>query len=169
MNVLVAYASRHGGTAGIAESIGAVLRAHRCTVDVLPTDVAGDVAKYDAVVVGAALYTGRWVRGGPGFVRRHRELLLRRPVWLFSSGPLDDSATKTKIEPVPQVAKLIELVRARGHATFGGRLAPDTDGFLAKRMAKTRAGDWRDDAQVKAWATDVAAALVTAPAEDVAA
>jgi hypothetical protein len=50
-------------------------------------------------------------------------------------------------------------VGALGHATFGGRLAADAKGFPARAMAKKRAGDWRDPAQIGAWAADIARAL----------
>jgi len=50
----------------------------------------------------------------------------------------------------------MERVGARGHITFGGRLSPDAKGFPASAMAKNRAGDWRDPAQVRAWVRFIA-------------
>jgi menaquinone-dependent protoporphyrinogen oxidase len=50
-------------------------------------------------------------------------------------------------------------VGARGHCTFGGRLAPDARGFPASAMARTRAGDWRNQEQIREWAIEVARAL----------
>lgn len=79
--------------------------------------------------------------------------------YFFSSGPLDDSASHVEIPPVKSVRKLIARTGARGHATFGGCLSPDASGFPARAMAKTRAGDWRDAAQVRQWAKSVAAQL----------
>ena len=58
--------------------------------------------------------------------------------------PLDDSATQHVIRTTAQPSRLTEPVNARGHITFGGRLAPDAKGFPASAMAKKRAGDWRD-------------------------
>jgi menaquinone-dependent protoporphyrinogen oxidase len=84
---------------------------------------------------------------------------------MVSSGPLDDSASKAAIPPVPQVAKLMSRLGVRGHVTFGGRLASDAKGFPASAMAKTRAGDWRDTAEVQRWAATIAHELaeVTSP------
>lgn len=48
---------------------------------------------------------------------------------------------------------------ARGHVTFGGRLAPDAKGFPASAMAKTNAGDWRDPEHVRGWVAAVAKEL----------
>ena len=81
-------------------------------------------------------------------------------MWLFSSGPLDDSAGERTIPPVGQVRSLIDRVNARGHATFGGRLAIDAKGFPASAMAKKNAGDWRDPECIRRWAGEIADSLV---------
>jgi menaquinone-dependent protoporphyrinogen oxidase len=120
---------------------------------------APDISAYDAVIVGGALYANRWHKDARRFVRTHAQELRTRPVWLFSSGPLDDSAQQRDIAPVSQVSIAMREVDARGHATFGGRLAPDAKGFPASAMAKKNAGDWRDDQQVRAWAHSVVTAL----------
>jgi hypothetical protein len=98
----------------------------------------------------------RWHQAARKFVADHLAELRTRPVWLFSSGPLDDSAGKREVPPTPQVAKLMKRIGARGHATFGGRLAPDASGFIAHAMAKKLAGDWRDWAAIRAWAKRIA-------------
>lgn len=82
-------------------------------------------------------------------------MLRTLPVWLVSSGPLDHSAEHQDISPTRQVAKLAARIDARGHVTFGGRLAPDAKGFPASAMAKTRAGDWRSQAHVQRWVETV--------------
>jgi hypothetical protein len=95
-------------------------------------------------------------------VERNVEALRRMPVWLFSSGPLDNSADQKSIPPVKEVAVLMERVGALDHATFGGRLPADAKGFPASAMAKTHAGDWRNPDRVHAWAGEIAEALPTA-------
>jgi menaquinone-dependent protoporphyrinogen oxidase len=76
-------------------------------------------------------------------------------VWLFSSGPLSTSAEERDIPPVASVVKAAELLNARGHATFGGRLGADAQGFPASAMAKTRGGDFRSAEQIHAWVADI--------------
>ncbi|WP_027341528.1 flavodoxin domain-containing protein [Hamadaea tsunoensis] len=159
MTVLIAYGSRRGGTAGLAEMIGAELVAQGLPADVLPADTVTSVDDYQAVVLAGSLYINRWHPDARKFARRLSEGLRTRPVWLVSSGPLDDSAATSVLPPVPQVARVSRNVGARGCVTFGGRLTPDARGFVAHSMAKTRAGDWRDPAQVKAFATEVADVL----------
>ena len=162
MRVLVVYGTKRAGTFGIADMIGDHLTEAGIDTDVRPADHRVAVADYDAVIVGGALYANRWHRHARRFVKRHAAVLRTRPVWLFSSGPLDDSASTTEIPPVPQVRKLADRVDARGHVTFGGRLAPDASGFPAGAMAKTHSGDWRDPARIRAWAGTVATELLPA-------
>ncbi|NEA28760.1 flavodoxin domain-containing protein [Actinomadura bangladeshensis] len=159
IRVLVAYASERGGTAEIAGWIGAALRQAGVEADVRPAGEVQDLDGYDAAVVGGALYEGRWHREARRFVRHHSDALAHRPVWLFSSGPLDDTARDRVIEPVAGVAKAAGRVHARGHTTFGGRLAPDAKGFMASKIAKRMSGDYRDRERVAAWAAGIAREL----------
>lgn len=151
MRALVAYGSKMGGTQGLAEMVGRALERHVYTVDVRPAADVRTTKGYDLVVIGGALYAGRWHRDAARLVRRHRRSLRSTEVWFFSSGPLDDSATRREIEPVGQVRRLMARVGAHVHATFGGRLTPDAPGFMARAMAKKLAGDWRDETVVAHW------------------
>ena len=162
-HVLVVFGSKRGGTAGIATAIAETLRSQGLTADCMRAADARDVASYDAVVIGGALYAARWVREARRFVVRHAATLRTRPVWMFSSGPLDDSARRQSIAPVRGVAALMAHVGARGHATFGGRLAADATGFPAAAMAKSHAGDWRSWDQIQDWARDIAQTVATSP------
>jgi menaquinone-dependent protoporphyrinogen oxidase len=59
--VLVAYASRHGSTRGVAERVAKLLDGPRTQVDVRRVDQVDDgIAAYDAVVFGSAVYDGSW-------------------------------------------------------------------------------------------------------------
>lgn len=159
MRVLVAYASERGGTAEIAEWVGAELRRTGVEADVRPAGEVTTLDGYDAAVVGGALYAGRWHREARRFVRHHAAALAQRPVWLFSSGPLDHTAEEKEIAPVRGVAKFADRVGARGHATFGGRLDPRAKGFMASKVAKRSAGDYRDRDHVAGWAAGIAREL----------
>jgi menaquinone-dependent protoporphyrinogen oxidase len=155
MRFLVTYGSARGGTQGLASMIAQAIRDQGFTAEVLPSSQVGRLADYDAVIVGGALYAGRWHKAARRFVRRHGAELRQMPVYLFSSGPLDDSASRTDIPPVAGVKRLMTQVGARGHITFGGRLAPDAKGFPARQMARKLSGDWRDLREVGAWTHDV--------------
>jgi menaquinone-dependent protoporphyrinogen oxidase len=82
--VLVAYASRYGSTAEVAEAIGNVLREEGFDVDVRHVADAADPGGYEAVVVGSPIYFGRWMSEAADLVTRHRAALAERPVALFT-------------------------------------------------------------------------------------
>lgn len=69
--VLVAYGSKNGSTAGIAEIIATVLRDEGIAADVQPAVRIRSIAGYDAVVLGGALYAGHWHRDARRFARQH--------------------------------------------------------------------------------------------------
>lgn len=155
MRVLIAYGSKRGGTAGLAGMIGDAFRDADVEALVTPADDVHDVGEVDAVIVVGALYMNRWHRHARRFVKRHRAALRGLPVWLVSSGPLDDSAEQHDIPPTSQVRRLAGAVEARGHVTFGGRLESTAKGFPAGAMARTNAGDWRDQDHVRRWVATV--------------
>ncbi|MFK4084835.1 flavodoxin domain-containing protein [Kribbella sp. NPDC020789] len=158
--VLVAYASKMGATAEIAEAIGDELRARGHEADVRNVADVAAVTPYDAVVLGSAIYAGRWRRPAIAFLRRHRDELRQRQVWLFHSGPLGPGKDEDQRIPA-SVGRLAHSIGATPPVTFGGRLEPATaTGFLARRMAQGElAGDCRDWPKIHAWAADISAAI----------
>jgi menaquinone-dependent protoporphyrinogen oxidase len=161
-SVLVAYGTRNGSTKGIADLIGNALRDEGLAVTVRPAGDVRDLDGYDAVVLGGALYMGRWHHDARRFVHRHASALAHMPVWLFSSGPLDGSADERDIPPVSQAAGAAGRLRARGHVTFGGRLADGAEGFVAKAMIRNgKGGDFRNADRIAAWGRTIAAEIRT--------
>ncbi|MGW1010336.1 flavodoxin domain-containing protein [Streptomyces termitum] len=158
--VLVAYGSKHGATAGIADEIGRALRDDGFDTDVRPAGTVTDVGGYDGVVLGGALYAGRWNGEARRCARRNAEQLRHRPVWLFSSGPVDRSAEQRDIPPVRGVARRMKQLGAREHVTFGGALTADSPDLVARALVRHgKGGDFRDPARVRAWAHRIGAAL----------
>lgn len=105
-------------------------------MEMRPAEEAGSPDGFDAAVVGGSLYANLWHPAARRFVSRHAAKLREVPVWFFSSGPLDDSADLDTIGPVARVQSLMDRVGAQGHATFGGRLERDAQGFPASAMAR---------------------------------
>ena len=85
--VLVAYGSKHGATAEIAEAIGRAIQEAGLTVDVLSADAVGSLSPYQAVVLGSAVYAGMWRKEAIQLLESQEEALAQVPVWIFSSGP----------------------------------------------------------------------------------
>ncbi|MEI5098376.1 flavodoxin domain-containing protein [Streptomyces sp. PmtG] len=163
--VLVAYGSTYGSTAELARTVADVLRKTGLLVEVRSAGLVRDVTPYAAVVLGGALYAGRWQRDARRFARRHRRALARRPLWLFSSGPLDAPAAQRNLPPPPPIRRLARRLDARGHMTFGGRLDERADGWLARTIVTSgKGGDFRDFEAVTAWAEGVARELLSSAA-----
>lgn len=176
--ILVAYASRHGATQGIAERIAESLTAAGHEAEATPVQWVRDLSGYSAFVIGGAAYFGHWLRDAAEFVRRNHADLSHRPVWMFSSGPLGTDKTDAEgrdlreaAEPA-DFAELCEVVGARDHRVFYGALNPDDLGFRDRMIRATPAGkkllpagDFRDWRGVEAWAAEIAAELDRAPAE----
>lgn len=166
MRVLVAYASKHGATEGIAEHIAATLRQHGSSAVARRADEVEDAATYDALVVGSAVYYGSWLKEAAEFVRGSRAVLAERPTWLFSSGPLGEHVKDDEEQP-KEVAEFREAISPRDHRTFLGALDRSRLAFPERMVAKAvRApeGDFRDWADIGAWAQDIARKLQEQPA-----
>lgn len=160
--ILVAYATKSGSTREIAEVVAEQIRHASHEVTVLDAADVRSVEPYKAVVLGSALYAGRWRREAVKLLKQNEELLARKPVWLFHSGPIGP-------EQVPQraprkVREIAARIGAEEPVTFGGRLTSDTAaGFLAKRMARGgMAGDFRDWDEIRLWAYVISERLVAA-------
>jgi menaquinone-dependent protoporphyrinogen oxidase len=161
MKILVAYATRHGSTAEIAERIAADLRGAGHQVDVVVAEPDRWVDdEHDAYIVGCAVYLGNWLRAGRRFLSDNATVLRSRPLWLFSSGPLgEDNSASIEAKHVEQ---LVATTNARGHTVFGGRLRDGDTGGLERVVARAvRApfGDFRDWEAVDEWAAGINAAL----------
>lgn len=160
--VLVAYGTKMGGTAGIAERIADTLRGRGHQVTLASAGEVPREGNWDAAVVGSGVYVGRWRRDAVRLLRR----LARGPqkparVWLFHGGPVGDDHADDPV-PVPRkVQALAERLGAEDVVTFGGRFrAEDASGWMAKAMAKGGVlGDWRRLDHAEAWANTIAGEL----------
>lgn len=166
MNILVAAASKHQSTMGIAEAIGAELSTMGYDVDVARVDGSMGVDRYDAVILGSAVYMGRWLPEATVFADRNMRTLREKLVWLFSSGPLGWDDPIPKDEPAGAAALAAEM-GARGHQIFVGKLDKQDLGFverLATRAVKAPEGDFRDWQAIRAWAHEIGMSLGPRPA-----
>ena len=161
--VLVTAASKHGATTAIARAIGEALQAEGLETTVLPPEDVSGVAGYDAVVIGSAVYMGRWLEPAKRLVERDGAALVARSVWLFSSGPVGDPP-KPAEDPV-DVADLIAAAGAREHRVFPGTVVKKGLGFGEKAVVaalRVPEGDFRPWDEIRAWAKEIAATLADA-------
>ena len=177
MKVLVAYATRHGATRGIAERIARTLDERGLHVVLRPVASAAAAADYDAFVVGGAAYMSHWMEEATKFVRQNASVLASHPVWLFSSGPVGTESVDSKGRDVLEASVPLEFsefateVKPVGMRVFSGAYDPDAKpvGLIERLGARfTRlpairealpAGDFRDWPQIEAWADGIARQL----------
>jgi menaquinone-dependent protoporphyrinogen oxidase len=164
-HVLVTYASKHGATAEIAEKIGAVLREAGLTADVLPVERIEDLHGYTAVVLGSAVYVGKWIKEAAKFLDKNEQFLAQVPVWLFSSGPTGEGDPVELLQGwqfPEELQEEVQYVQPQEVTVFHGDLQPDKLSFLEKsmiKMVKAPVGDFRDWEAITAWAREIATAL----------
>ncbi|HUO71755.1 MAG TPA: flavodoxin domain-containing protein [Solirubrobacteraceae bacterium] len=164
--VLVAYASKNGSTAEIADAIARELGRQGYEVDCQEAGAVRALEPYGAVVLGSAVYMKRWQGSARGFVRRHRRALEAMPWWVFSSGPVgetkpDDTKAAAWLEP-PKTMATIEALGVREHVVFGGRVPAEPHNFVERAMVKNTPpefADLRDWDEIAAWAAKIAAEL----------
>jgi menaquinone-dependent protoporphyrinogen oxidase len=159
LRVLVVYGSSRGGTAGLAQMVAEALAAHGIDADVGDATGIDEIDAYDAVIVGGALYHGRWHADATWFVERNFDRLRAINVWFFSSGPLDDTARSGSLAPVGQVQDLARRADIRSHMTFGGMFEAKSTGLLASLLAWGKPGDFRDPQHVTEWVEHIVARL----------
>lgn len=160
--ILIAYASKHGATAQIAERIGSILKDRGMVVDVMAVDHAADLNGYAAIVLGIAVYMGRWRREAVRFLQQHEQTLASRPLWLFTSGPTGEGDPVELVEGFavpPSQRSLIDRIQPREIRVFHGSLTPeDLSGFerwILNRV-KAKTGDFRDWKAIEDWADTIA-------------
>jgi menaquinone-dependent protoporphyrinogen oxidase len=183
--VQVVYASRHGGTAGIADRIAEVLRTEGADAVIADAADRPDPSGFDAHVIGSGVQIGRWHKEGIEFLERNQATLATRPVWLFSSGPLPGSSMTTETQDQLTLAlgpaegpgsggrKRIEVLSAaihpREHRVFQGAFNPnDPPKSMQERLVRMMptakrvlpSGDFREWDAIEAWAREIAAQLV---------
>lgn len=164
--ILVTYASKYGATREIAEKIGEDLRLAGLGVDVLPVDNVRELSHYQAVVLGSAVYIGKWQKEAEAFIKANEQSLADRPVWIFSSGPSGEGNPVELVEGwlMPSNLKPItDRIQPRDITVFHGNINLDKVNFMekwaVKNVVKKPFGDYRDWNMIRSWADGIAAVL----------
>jgi menaquinone-dependent protoporphyrinogen oxidase len=138
LRVLVVVASKHGATADIGAALARALaqsapgRAVGLEAMSVPVEQRPDPAAYDAVVLGSAVYVGRWLEPARSYAAEHVAALRGRPVWLFSSGPIGEPPFPS--DELHDIEPLAQSIGARGHRMFPGRLDKSLLSFGERAM-----------------------------------
>ncbi len=160
--VLVAYATRHESTRGIAAAIAEVLGAAGIAVRLEALDAVGDLRAFRAAVIGCTVFAGEWMPGAHAFLVAHERQLEAMPVWLFVSGPAEPLPDGTTVEVPPDMIGAIERIGPRDIALFAGSLQPHHLGVglrILARLSRSSFTEHRDWTAVDRWARHVAEEL----------
>jgi menaquinone-dependent protoporphyrinogen oxidase len=158
MTVLVAYASKHESTQGIAARIAEKLRQLGKDTEVRPMDAIKDPSSYEAFVIGSGIYYGSWLKEATEWVHRNQAVLAQRPVWLFSSGPLGSEVQDAEQQP-KEMAEFQQTIRPRDQRIFFGALDRHSLSFperMVVKAVKAPEGDFRDWKAIEDWAASIA-------------
>jgi menaquinone-dependent protoporphyrinogen oxidase len=164
--ILVAYASRFGTTGGVAESIGQVFCEKGETVDIRHIKNIGDLSPYDAVIIGSAVRSSKWLPEAIQFVQDNRKSLSRIPVAYFltclAMARQEPSAQNTARTYMDTVLKEVPEIKPVDTGVFGGVLDYQKMNFIMRAVMKSKmkdkgitAGDYRDWNRIRSWAKHV--------------
>ena len=166
--MLVAYATRYGSTAEVAEAVGERLGEQGLAVDVKPVKDVRSCDGYDAVVFGTPIYLGAMLKEGRAFLERERAALESRPIAIFALGPT--SAADDLSEASKQLDKALEKLpwlTPVAATVFVGAYDPAKLGLADKLLTKLPASplhglgarDDRDWGAIGEWAEGVAGTM----------
>jgi menaquinone-dependent protoporphyrinogen oxidase len=164
MHVVVSAASRYGATTEIAAAIAAGLTRRGVDATAVPFDRLRGFDDCDAVVLGSAVYYGQWLAAARELVQQHSAKLASLPVWLFSSGPVGPPESRVPKRNEVDVSALVAAVHPVEHRLFAGKVDPAQLKLREKAVTKViggPAGDFRDWAEIDAFAGQVAAHLAS--------
>lgn len=158
--ILVAYASKCGSTAEVADVIGQVLREQGASVDVHPVDKVADISEYQAIVVGSAVRMGKCLSEAKEFVQIHKQALQQKPSAYFAVClSLHEDTDEKRQEAEHYLDALRELAEPQATAVFAGKMDFNKLSFLDRmivKMVKSPEGDFRPWEVIRAWAASLA-------------
>lgn len=159
--ILIAYASRTGSTAEVAEAIAAVLRNAGQEVEATQISALQSIGERKVVIIGVPLYMGGFPGALHKFLSSNRAALIATPPRFFVLGPIEakpEQFDTARSQAEKQLARHSWLKIAELQI-FGGRfdinrmpfpfsLARYLPAFPAKDIP---ASDIRDWAAIRAW------------------
>jgi menaquinone-dependent protoporphyrinogen oxidase len=157
--ILVTYASKHGSTAEIAQAIGKSLSERGHAVDIYSVDVVQSTQAYEAIVLGSAVYSGRWMKDAITFLQIHHFGNL--PFFIFSSGPIGDDNPETLRErfPLPEIVqRLSQSLNVKDAQVFHGKIDIRKLSLAELMLFKSigaQTGDFRRWDRIKFWAQHI--------------
>ncbi len=166
--ILVTFASQGGSTAGISEAIGQILTSKGAVVNVMPVKEVTDLSPYQAVVIGSAVHSGKWMPEALAFVERNQNALRQMPTAVFQVCLTLAASNELYKKMVPDwFAPLRIQIQPVAEGSFAGALWPDKYSRLSEKLGlriflaaiKLKAGDYRNWNTIHAWTEQISPLL----------
>jgi menaquinone-dependent protoporphyrinogen oxidase len=165
--ILVAYASRAGSTAEVADVVGQVLRESGAEVEVRPVEDVHSLAGYDALVLGSAIWVGKPLPEALQFATAQQQALAGLSVAYFilcdtlrEDTPANRATARGYVTPLERIKQPVTLGLFAGKKDFS--TVHPLLRWLLKHVVKLPEGDWRDWERIRAWAAALAPRLARA-------
>jgi menaquinone-dependent protoporphyrinogen oxidase len=158
-HLLLAYASKSGWTAEVAQRLGQDLRDQGAEVTVRPVADVTSLAGYEAVILGSGVRVGAWLPAAVAFATRYQDELRQLPTALFTVHMLaTDDSPESEAKRLAYSAKARDLLAPRTEAFFAGGIALSRLSLMERLMTKAvkaAEGDGRDWDAIAAWAREL--------------
>ena len=122
---------------------------------------AVNTSSYQGVVIGSAIYVGKWMPEAVDFVEKNRETRCQVPVAYFlvcmtMHQPTDKNRAKV-LSYMDPILKAVPEIKPVDVGTFAGALDYNNLSWLSTKILKSKGspeGDFRDWNTIRAWARE---------------
>ncbi len=156
--ILVAYTTKKGSTAEIAQAVGKDLKSAGYDVGVHEMAAVQSVEGYDAIVLGAPFYMHS-AYGIEKFVKKFCRDTISKPVAVFGVGMAPVSNKPGEVDEEMKILnKSVASCRPVSVVLFAGKVDPSKFNFIVRKMIeadKTVVGDFRNWDAIAAWTRDL--------------
>lgn len=172
--LLIAYDTKHGSTAEVAEYIGNDLCDQGFRVDLRLVTNVESISAYDAIIVGSALYEFTWLKDAKEFLQQNQTALAQLPTAYFIVGAsmsVDTPETREMAKKffVDPVLKKFPDITPLSIGLFGGAVDFATNDYnlfewvvlkiLGLILGYTDSADWRNWDAIDIWSKELAGKL----------
>ncbi len=166
--VLVAYGTRAGSTAGVAERVAEVLNQNGFAAQAIAVKKVKDAAPYDAIVLGSSIRAGKLKPEVLKFLDKNKADLNAKP---FAAFVVCLTMTGNDEKSRATASSYLDPVRLRvkplSEGLFPGAYDPSKWDFVTRaimKMIKATPGDHRKWDEIEAWAASLAPLFAARPA-----
>jgi menaquinone-dependent protoporphyrinogen oxidase len=165
--ILIAYVSKAGSTGEVAEVIGQVLREAGAVVDVYPVKDVQDLSPYRSAIIGSAVRMGKLLPDAVRFAQEHQEELKRMTAAYFLvCATMKEDTPEHREQVAAYLHPLCDIRPPADVGLFAGKVDPEKMAIFWRLMCGLSKdgvmtpGDFRDWEAIRAWARNLAPALI---------